>query len=170
MCLTKSGKDHSRHSSWLEHLCANSFRTLYLVVRPIKSYKRSQIFPSKLSSSGCSHTPSFFTYEEHKAWLVTCRTLSPRMPDLFMTSLVQTAGHKMAAPKCRVSETFKSRFFLTNITSNQEGEKTAYEFLCISLYSVPVLCALRFCSLSTAAFLRFTRTMNTINSCCSREQ
>ena len=76
-----------------------------------QSYERSQIFPSKLSSSGCSHTASFFTYEEHKGWLVTCWTLLPLMPDLFMTSLVQTVGHKMAAPKCRVSETVKNRFF-----------------------------------------------------------
>ena len=50
-----------------------------------------------ISASQCvsSHAGSLINNEEEKkSWLVTCL---PRMPALVMTSLIQTAGHKMAA-------------------------------------------------------------------------
>ena len=40
---------------------------------------------------------SLFTSEEN-IWLVTYWLLLPRMPSLFMTTLIQFTGHKLVAP------------------------------------------------------------------------
>ena len=44
--------------------------------------------------------------------LVTYLILLPHMPVMFMVSLIETAGHKMAAFDGRVFVTFKHRIFL----------------------------------------------------------
>ena len=52
------------------------------------------LFSSNLSFSGRTHVGLLFAIEEQKK--VALKPL-PHIPALFMTSTVQTAGHKMAA-------------------------------------------------------------------------
>ena len=50
-----------------------------------------------LSCSGCSYVSSLFTNEEQKRLAPGIFDTLPHILALFMTSLMQTAGHKMAA-------------------------------------------------------------------------
>ena len=65
--------------------------------RLITQIKNRTLFALNLSSSGCDHTCPFALYQQ-RVWLVTHLTPFPYIPALFITSsLIQAAGHKMAA-------------------------------------------------------------------------
>ena len=74
------------------------------------SYKRNQ-FCFVLSSLRLCHVASLFTSDERKVCFLTYLTLLTNMPALLMTSLIQTAGFKMAALNGVVSRFWNVDFF-----------------------------------------------------------
>ena len=66
-----------------------------------------------LSSLSRCHAASLFTSDERKVWFLTYLTLLTNTPALLMTSLIQTAGHKMAALTGVVSRLWNVDFYQT---------------------------------------------------------
>ena len=88
------------------------FLSEWLTWRKTPSY----LLPSSnLSFPGWSHVDSCLAMESRKrlacdVWLVTYCIPLPHIPALFMTSLTQTAGQKMAALTVVFNAVFKCRF------------------------------------------------------------
>ena len=141
----------SKGASWPENRkCANiDLCWLWWIHHCL--YQRSTLvggggggFASNLSSSAHSHIGLLFTNEEQKkGWLMTYLIHLPPMSALFMTSLTQTAGHKMAELTCfdncqswilRIEE--QNFFFFNCCVSN--------------LYSIPINRACAASSLSVS--------------------
>ena len=79
----------------------------------------SNDFTSNSISSVRSHIISLRTNEEQKSWLLMYLTLWPHIPALFVTSLIQTYLHKMAALSI-VFSVFFTRWFLSSRIRNQD--------------------------------------------------
>ena len=89
--------------------------------------------------------PCWFSQQQRRAekgWLVVCLTLSPHILALFMTSLIQTDGHKMSAPTITFSLLSNIVFcFVVNSTRNQMKN------CCLLFYLIPEenLCSVNSC-------------------------
>ena len=82
---------------------------------------------------------SLFTDEDQKkGWLMTCLSFLPHMPALLMTSLIQTAGHKMAA------FTVNFRGSQTSNFDKRDPPKIERKLLCVCFVMMMPVQRLRF--------------------------
>ena len=79
-----------------------------------------------------------YQWREEKGWLMTCLILLLNMPALFMTSLIQTAGHKMAA------FTVNFRGSQTSNFDKRDPPKIERKLLCVCFVMMMPVQRLRF--------------------------